>query len=305
LLLASESLALIWLIERLASQDWVQSACLGQFILAMAAASGALYCRSKRRRGLYQPKGQLEQLLPEVRAGRLPIDELSAVRGEMAPIAKHIQEILRELRAQKAMVTEMDHDVRQRIANRTEALERKIGTLTHQASRDPLTGLFNRRGLNEHLGKAIERAAKGGALSVLMMDVDNFKPLNDTLGHAAGDELLRSIGQILRSTLRENDLAFRCGGDEFVIVLEGCDEPAAIALANRVMELMDALAKTVKVVNPPRLSIGVAALDRKSAQTPEALLEAADKRLYAVKGERKRGISPDAKGPKPALRKTA
>ena len=121
-------------------------------------------------------------------------------------------------------MTEMDREVRQRIANKTEALERKIGSLHNQATRDVLTGLLNRRALDEHLAKAMERcAAKGLAVSVLMIDVDNFKPLNDTLGHAAGDELLRSIGQLLRSTLRDGDTPFRCGGDEFVIVLEGSD----------------------------------------------------------------------------------
>ena len=164
-----------------------------------------------------------------------PIEDLAAVRGRLAPIAMHIHEMLREIRSQKTALAEMDHEVRQRIANRTEALERKIGSLKHQATRDVLTGLLNRRALDDHLSRVIEQnIAASMPVSVLMIDVDNFKPLNDTLGHAAGDELLRSIGQIFRSTLRDRDTAFRCGGDEFVIVLDGSDmagrqRPAAAA----------------------------------------------------------------------------
>ena len=143
----------------------------------------------------------LESLLPEIRSGKAPIEELSRVEGPLARFAQQVQEILRELRTQKAKMAEMDLEIRQRIANRTEALERKIGSLHNQATRDVLTGLLNRRTLNEHLAKAMERCDENGLpISVLMIDVDNFKPLNDTLGHAAGDELLRSIGQLLRST---------------------------------------------------------------------------------------------------------
>src|SRR5579862_9360062 len=156
LLLTGEAIAVIWMLERIIAGDWIQAACLGQFVMAMLAASIALYCTAKRRRILYQPLEQLEKLLPEIRAGRMPIDELSVIHGQIEPIVHQVQELFRELRAQKSLVSEMDHDVRQRIANRTEALERKIGTLTQQAARDPLTGLFNRRGLNDHLAKAMD-----------------------------------------------------------------------------------------------------------------------------------------------------
>jgi diguanylate cyclase (GGDEF)-like protein len=165
-----------------------------------------------------------------------------------------------------------------------------------------LTGLLNRRALNEHLAKAIERCeAKSFPVSVLMIDV------------AAGDELLRSIGQLLRSTLRDSDTAFRCGGDEFVVVLEGSDAAGARALATRLTTLVDGLTKTLKVPAQPRLSIGAATLSELAAPSPDALLEEADKQLYAVKGDRKRGPAPAAARqpsqqptqPKPPLRKTA
>jgi two-component system cell cycle response regulator len=107
--------------------------------------------------------------------------------------------------------------------------------------------------------------------------------LNDTLGHAAGDALLRSIGQLLRSTVRGEDVAFRCGGDEFVILLPGCDAGAGRVMADRLVSLTDALGKTVPVPLPPRLSIGIASLSSLVEQSPESLMAEADKQLYAVK----------------------
>jgi diguanylate cyclase (GGDEF)-like protein len=226
------------------------------------------------------------------------MEDLTGVTGRLAPIALQFLEVYRELRASKS---EMDSEIRQRIANKTEALERKIGSLKHQATRDVLTGLLNRRALNEHLAQAIERCDKANRpISVLMIDVDNFKPLNDTLGHAAGDELLRSLGQLLRSTLRENDVAFRVGGDEFIIVLEGSDTASAAALAGRLTTLVDGLVKTLKVAAPPRLSIGSASLNEVPERTADALLEEADKRLYAIKGERKRGTPAGFSNPRNA-----
>ena len=290
-LLLGEVLTFIWLIARLTSSEWVQAALAGQFFLAMAAASISIYCAAIRRRKLYLPLQQLELLVPQIRAGRLPMEELSKIGGNLTTLARLIHEIMRDNRTSKMSLAEMEREVRQRIANRTEALERKIGSLHNQATRDPLTGLLNRRALDEHLAQAMERCTnKGVPLSVMMIDVDHFKLLNDTLGHAAGDELLRSIGQLLRSTLRETDSAFRCGGDEFIVVLEGMDTKQARSLSDRLVALVDGLTKTLKVPITPRFSIGAACLAEVVPQTAEALLDAADKRLYAVKGDRRRTV---------------
>jgi diguanylate cyclase (GGDEF)-like protein len=289
------------------SGEWIQAACLGQFLLSMSASSAALYGAATRRRRLYEPLNRLQSLLPEIRAGHSAIDDLSSVKGSLAPIARQFQEILHDLRAEKLKLAELDEEIRQRIANRTDALERKIGSLQQQATRDVLTGLLNRRALNDHLAKVVQRCTSTGLpASVLMIDVDNFKPLNDTLGHAAGDHLLRSIGQLLRSTLREKDTGFRCGGDEFVIVLEGSDITSANALATRLTSLVDRLVATLKVPALPRLSIGTASLADVSTPSAEALLAEADKRLYAIKGNRKRGaLLPPPSPAKPPLRKSA
>jgi diguanylate cyclase (GGDEF)-like protein len=124
-------------------------------------------------------------------------------------------------------------------------------------------------------------------LTVMMIDVDNFKTLNDTLGHSAGDELLRNIGQLIRSHVREQDAPFRFGGDEFCIVLPGCSPDSAHKLAKRLIELVDGLASTMNLSRKPRLSIGISAMSETGNVPAIHLLERADKQLYEVKAARK------------------
>jgi diguanylate cyclase (GGDEF)-like protein len=228
---------------------------------------------------------RLRDLARAAQEGDVAIEELSEVRGGVGPLVPVVQSLLRELRQQQVVIAELNFEMQQKVASRTDALERVIGSLRHQATRDALTGLFNRRFLDQFLPQAVARARSLRTdLSVLMIDVDNFKVLNDTLGHAAGDDLLRAIGQLIRSTVRGEDVAFRCGGDEFVILLPGYDHKAGRGLADRLTSLVDALAKTIKVPAAPRLSIGVATLgDLGDGGSPELLLEAADRSLYDVK----------------------
>ncbi len=284
--LLCEAIAVLWFIDCLATGDLARAGWLGQFLLAIGLAGLGLWLAERRRRLFYQPLHNLEALLPQIRANEAPIDDLSQISGKLQPLALAVQEILRDLRQQQS---ELNHELRQRVANRTSALERKIGTLSHQASRDSLTGLYNRRSFDELLDQMISRwQTSGQALSLLMMDVDHFKILNDTLGHAAGDELLRSIAQIIRSTIRATDHAFRWGGDEFAILCEGTDGPAAQVLANRLTSLVDALAKTCRgLAIPPGLSIGITTLEKGADPTPRSIIEAADRVLYEVKAARK------------------
>jgi diguanylate cyclase (GGDEF)-like protein len=153
---------------------------------------------------------------------------------------------------------------------------------------DGLTGLFNRRMLDHELPAIIDKCrAQDVDLALLMTDIDYFKNLNDTLGHAAGDELLRAIAQITRSTLRDGDRAFRCGGDEFVILLIGVTPKMTQEITDRLTSLADRFAQTFRVTPSPRMSIGMSLLSDMPNATPEILLQAADKALYDVKAIRK------------------
>ena len=153
------------------------------------------------------------------------------------------------------------------------------------AHHDPLTGLPNRLLLNSRLAHSIERARRDGTLcAVLFLDLDGFKPVNDTLGHAAGDELLKRAARRIGARLRDTDTLARLGGDEFVVVLEDLpDESVAAAVADSL----------VRQLEPPfdldgggaiqiGASIGVSLYPGHGAH-PDALLRAADAALYAAK----------------------
>jgi diguanylate cyclase (GGDEF)-like protein len=235
-----------------------------------------------------KPTRRLLELLPLVRRGHEPIEELSKIRGGLTELAEETQLLLRELRRQKAEVSQLELELSQRVASRTDALERSLGVMKQHASRDALTGLLNRRVLDETLPTMMERCrAENLPLSLMMIDVDNFKPLNDTLGHAAGDDLLRSLGQLFRSTLLGDDAAFRYGGDEFVLLLLGTDRDEAKARGHRLAKLVEAMTVTLAVAKPPQLSIGLLSLADAPNSDPESFLRAADRLLYRIKAARR------------------
>ena len=254
-----------------------------EFALAATLLTAGVWS-AIRRQNVEGELARLIALLPEVRNGHEPIDALSNFDGPVSPAAALCQELLRDLRQERSRTGRLEEEIRQRIAGRTEALERQIGALRQQAARDALTGLFNRRMLDAYLPEALERCkASATHLSLLMIDVDHFKQLNDTLGHATGDQMLRSIAQIIRSAIRDTDLAFRCGGDEFVIVLEDSEPVACQALVQRLASLGDALGRTYRLIPSPRLSIGTSTDASLREPTPQELLRLADESLYQVK----------------------
>jgi diguanylate cyclase (GGDEF)-like protein len=236
-----------------------------------------------------RPLRELTHALHRHRAGEAPMEEFANFTGNVKPMADITLELLRDLRLEQKKIAELQHEMSDRIAHRTEALERMVGSLRQQATRDALTGLYNRRMLDQYLPQLIEscREAKND-LCVLTIDVDYFKQLNDTLGHAEGDALLRTIGQLIRSTIRQSDAAFRCGGDEFLIVLPATDPEAAQTLADRLISLVDGLTQTLHINPRPGLSIGQSRLSQISPATPDALLSEADRALYEEKSRRKR-----------------
>jgi diguanylate cyclase (GGDEF)-like protein len=256
--------------------------------LAVMVAALCWAVATRHQRHWVEPVRQLEKIVMDIRKGNAPIEELSAISGGLGSVAQLVKEILSEMRASERAMKELKEEIRQRVASRTEALERKVSSLHHQATRDPLTGLHNRRMLEQLLPQLVKKSLEEGSpLSLLMIDVDYFKDLNDTLGHAAGDEMLRAIGQLISSTIRESDYGFRCGGDEFVIVLPSCDQAPAHHLSERLGSLVDGLTSTLKVARRPKLSVGIASLIEIESKTAEDLMRSADEMLYAIKAARK------------------
>ena len=166
--------------------------------------------------------------------------------------------------------------------------ELKLTSLT-----DELTGVFNRRGIAENLATEIARAHRqGSALSVLMIDIDNFKPINDTHGHQTGDLVLRVVVGSLQKELRDTDVLGRVGGDEFLVVLPSLERAGAVAAAERLRRgvqtsAMDLKARGINVT----ISIGVASY--RKADDCEQLLSRADQALYVAKQKGRNRIETD------------
>ena len=167
-----------------------------------------------------------------------------------------------------------------------ERLRAEVERLRALALTDALTGLPNRRYLEERLASEIGRSTRyGHPLAVLVVDVDDFKRINDTWGHAKGDEVLVWVARFLRSQLRTHDVVGRTGGDEFVAILPSTDREGAEQLATRLREALEALRGQKD--HPVKLSIGAAALGP-GAGDAESLLSLADRAMYVAKGRKKR-----------------
>jgi diguanylate cyclase (GGDEF)-like protein len=264
-----------------------------QYLLASATLCIVVFIALAQIWFWRRPMVRLIDMLPQLRSGEAPISDLSKIHGGLEPLIPHIENLLCDIKRNRANVATLNEEMKQKIANRTDALERKIGSLQQQATRDGLTGLFNRRMLDREMpGLLTKCRAERVELCVLMMDIDHFKPLNDTLGHDAGDAFLQQLSALIRSTIKDTDMAFRNGGDEFVILMPGRRLYQVRECAERLSMLVDHLARTVKVVRPPRLSIGMAS----SSDYPESdafgLLKQADKDLYDQKAVRKAGANP-------------
>src|SRR3954471_2878489 len=154
------------------------------------------------------------------------------------------------------------------------------------ARTDPLTQLLNRRALLTQLGTEVERVRRYNApLSILMIDVDEFKEVNDTFGHLAGDQVLIEVALLLARTARSVDAVARYGGDEFVIAVPETSEAGAIAFAERLRDKIQSHHFDIGKRQPLRLtvSIGVADFPEPRVETAEDLLECADRALYRAK----------------------
>ncbi|MCE9592443.1 MAG: diguanylate cyclase [Planctomycetes bacterium] len=257
--------------------SWVLS--LGLTVLAVSLLTLARYW-------IGTPFDQLVEQLERIKKdyhtdalSKLPMDRYDEV-GQIARLIHDIGSVsVRNHNDAAQLRRTLDHRVAQATQRATHELRRLV-------MRDPLTGLGNRRFLDEQFEPLVRSIRESGSEMVcIAIDVDNFKGINDTLGHAAGDELLKFLGQLIRGLCRGGDYAIRLGGDEFVILLPGCGVPRAVQFAEQLVALFSQHTQhTLPPSCPTSLSVGVAGLaDSDPSANAADLLRRADEALYSAK----------------------
>lgn len=227
--------------------------------------------------GVIAPVRRLIAGTRELAAGTLATRVPPGGVRELDELAQAFNQMAEQLAASQQTVRSYQLKLEDRVAERTRQLR-------HLAHHDPLTELPNRRQLFTWLNAAVERARRSARpLGVLFVDLDNFKTINDSLGHEFGDTVLRSVARRLRALAAEHDFIARFGGDEFTLVLTG--EPSVSAIERRVADLISEFQRPLAVGERDLLvgtSVGVAFSPDHGTDT-ESLLRAADAALFRAK----------------------
>ena len=226
------------------------------------------------------------------RIARQSIDSYTDTNKKIAEISQQQQDALDHV-TESHELTRRFNDIQNTLTDEVERasltirkLSERIVELETTAALDPMTKVLNRRSMDLYLEEMVAVQNDHIPLYLLMIDVDDFKEINDNYGHIAGDKVLMVLANIMKSTLRDSDRIFRYGGEEFVIVLNRVDDEGCLAVTQRILSL----ARNNKLIYKQHhfsvtLSIGVASLKR--GDTVETLINRADKALYRAKNRGK------------------
>jgi diguanylate cyclase (GGDEF)-like protein len=161
----------------------------------------------------------------------------------------------------------------------------RFGLIQKEAATDTLTGIYNRAWLAKTLGRLLALAKRDKKdLSVMMIDLNKFKAVNDQFGHQAGDRVLRGVAEATVESLRASDFIFRYGGDEFLVILPQTDSPGAVKVAKKVKDRVSKLSLKLKMPDLG-VSVGIASYPKHGEEGMD-LVEKADQALYLAKKAR-------------------
>ncbi len=251
--------------------------------LAAALAIGATHARRVR--------GMLQALFPDLSRAAHP-DRHDAPAGPLACDAFEETRRLREdilhctaARAEScALVEQLEKQMHHAIHRREKTFARSLEKTRRETLTDPLTGLYNRRFLDEDLPKILgEIEARGGDVTMVMIDLDHFKQHNDCNGHEAGDELLKFVGELLRGATRDSDFCIRYGGDEFALVMPDTPQDQAVRVIDRIVKLFAQYATVFKTQPRVSMSAGIASSGSRTIEERRQLIKLADRALYQAK----------------------
>ena len=246
---------------------------------------------------LHKPMYLVDSQSPEagnVFSVRLQAPRLAVVAADGKPFADHERRLIAEV-FDVIRVAEESEARYQELESRMLSLQRenldltvRNRTLSEVSSRDTLTGLYNRWYVIEKIDSELNRALRHGSpMSLLMLDIDHFKRINDTWGHPAGDEVLKSVGKMLKESCRVYDVPGRYGGEEFCIVLPETKPGNTTVVAERIRRRLE---ETQLPMGDGSLavtaSIGIAGMENHGDEemlSPAALIDRADRALYSAK----------------------
>ncbi|MCJ9429711.1 sensor domain-containing diguanylate cyclase [Kordiimonas marina] len=248
--------------------------------IAIFSASGRPRIVNSAMRTLFQedptPNAEVPPVVTELLARMDSSDKGETVeRGVLTPMGRVVDLVARR----------MDDDAIMLSATDVSDWQAQQDKLRHMAERDALTTLFNRRGFNDAVKPALRRMGdKGQPCAVMVVDIDHFKQINDTYGHAIGDQALKSISHRLMTELRDDDVIARIGGEEFCIFLPGCTAETAEGIANR---LRAKVSETPVTTRHERIAItasfGLKTWDGSAPPKLRELVAEADAALYRAK----------------------
>lgn len=233
------------------------------FLVALLIMGEAL------RRWVLNPIVSLQLATEKIHRGDFDIDPPAHIPGEVGQLSQSFSSMAKYVR-------DTNRDLENKVRERTEDLQ-------HLSEIDPLTELLNRRGMTDRLEKEIARQSRQGSkFGLLLLDLDYFKRINDTYGHAAGDLALCEVSRLIRSSKRSYDYAGRWGGEEFLILLPDCDDDELITIAERIRA--EIAGQTIYAgTSAFSFTASIGAYRPADPQTLDTMLQRVDLALYAAK----------------------
>jgi diguanylate cyclase (GGDEF)-like protein len=259
--------------DRVVSLVWLSSLAVALVFGGIARHTAAALMRSiealsEAARRIAQ--GDFDHELPDPRT-----------QDDVGLLTRSFNTMVRRLRESRAEVEAANRQLREQ----NEELQRANEVLGQLSITDGLTKLHNHRYFQDHLTREIKRVSRSGEpLSILLIDLDDFKGLNDRYGHAAGDELLTGVAGLLNASVRETDLVARYGGDEFVVLAPETTLTGAVSLAEKIrMGVERACHSLTDTADPVRVTISCGVAEYRGDR--KAFFQSADRALYRAKSE--------------------
>lgn len=236
-------------------------------------------------RRLVLPLNKMSRAAAALASGELTMQVPDDRADEIGDLARAFNKMADQLIISHHQLTEQSRELERRVTDRTRKLQEANQLLSELASRDSLTGLYNRRHFNEVLGQLFAESTRYQSdLTCMMIDLDNLKCVNDTLGHQTGDRLISLTAKAIAGSVRESDVAVRYGGDEFAVLLPRTMPDDARRSAERLLSrFREDVAREMPEASVASLSIGLASREKDQPATAQSLLHLADEALYLAK----------------------